>query len=424
MSIAEDLLDMTRSVTRKWTKQRKAEERNSRARAARQYIYSDRVNFSDVADRVIPKGYLHASGEGHYSVAQRQMYYACREAFREATGRDIEADYFCQNLLVKYLNRHPVITAAWKITADPRGTLVIPNATHPVRIPVGTLSIDTHLRTHENNRNLDRVKDIPNGINIEWPSMAGGQRYKAVLYIEKEGFEPLLQEARISKRFEVAILSCKGQSVVAARKFVDHVCRVNGGVPLFVVHDFDKYGFEISECLTRVSDAAALTDRVKYEFQNKINVTDLGLRLADVEKYDLQSEFVVFKGNFSADSICTEEEQEFLRSNRRVELNAFTSPQFIEWLESKLVAHGLGKRLVPNDGVLAHAYRRAVVVARINTAMKAARADAIKRAADLEAPKSLRRAIQQAMKDDPELTWDRALYAIEESKLSDADGGS
>jgi hypothetical protein len=194
--------------------------------------------------------------------------------------------------------------------------------------------------------------------------------FDKILYIEKEGFEPLLEDAKIAERYELAVLSCKGQSVVAARKFVDHVCREDGGVPLFVVHDFDKYGFEISECLIRVSGAALENNLVKYQFDNKIRVSDLGLRLADVDKYQLQSEHVMFKGDFAWNSICTADEQAYLRSNRRVELNAFTSPEFIEWLEGKLMALGLGKRLIPADDVLVAAYRRAKMVARMNAQIR------------------------------------------------------
>ena len=58
---------------------------------------------------------------------------------------------------------------------------------------------------------------ITASLSASWPSLPAGQRYQAVLYIEKEGFEPLLEEAKIAERFDVAILSCKGQSVVAAR---------------------------------------------------------------------------------------------------------------------------------------------------------------------------------------------------------------
>src|SRR5262249_40146223 len=158
----------------------------------------------------------------------------------------------------------------------------------------------------------------------------------AVLYIEKEGFEPILEEAKITERFDLAIMSCKGQSVVAARQFVDSVCAVGSGVPLLTVTDCDKAGFEIAQRLTRVSGWAEQNDRVTYRFRNYINVVHLGLRLADAEEYGLQDEDCEFSGGFAPDSIATEAEKEFLKSGRRVELNAFTSPQFVEWLEAKL----------------------------------------------------------------------------------------
>ena len=46
-------------------------------------------------------------------------------------------------------------------------------------------------------------------------------RFSGFLYIEKEGFEPLLSHARIAERFDLAIMSCKGMSVTAARELVD-----------------------------------------------------------------------------------------------------------------------------------------------------------------------------------------------------------
>lgn len=149
------------------------------------------------------------------------------------------------------LRRRPG-TSDWRVTADPRGTLLIPNTHQETRIPCGTLDIDRHLRTMNDDEPLEQMLTVP----WQWPSVAAGQRFRAVLYIEKEGFEPLLRQTRIAERFEIAVLSCKGQSVAAARKYVDHVCHVNGGVPLFVVHDFDVFGFFISARLTTVSDAS------------------------------------------------------------------------------------------------------------------------------------------------------------------------
>ncbi|MEX0937326.1 MAG: hypothetical protein WDZ59_05655 [Pirellulales bacterium] len=413
MSITgEDILKVTQSVTKKWTKQRKAEERGSRT--PRMYAYSDRVNFSDVAAHILPKAYEKASGGGKYSVSKRQLYYASREAFKEATGRPIEYPYFAQTLLVQYLNRTPV-TGAWKVTADPRGNLTIPNSHSEIRVPCGTLAIERHLREAAGEIAFD--DDIGDSLPIEWPSKAEGQRYQAVLYIEKEGFEPLLKEARIAEQFDLAIMSCKGQSVVAARQFVDHACRVDGGVPLLVVHDFDKHGFEISQRLTSISDWADDNDRVAYYFENEINVTDLGLRLDDVHKYELQSETCKPARKFAKDLICTDDEKTFLKSGTRVELNAFSSPQFVEWLEGKLTEQGLNKRLVPRDNVLKVAYRRAIALAKINSALEDAVEQATNDAEQTRVPKTLRRQLRKAMAESPAIAWDGALYKLVKDTL-------
>src|SRR5262245_64921846 len=112
MSItAAAIMGIISQVTKEWTKQRKAEERNSRARDSREHVYSGRVNFSDVAHMILPGGYAHASGNGRYTVDKRQFFYAVRDQFLAETGREITADYFSQNLLVKYMNQHPEETA-------------------------------------------------------------------------------------------------------------------------------------------------------------------------------------------------------------------------------------------------------------------------------------------------------------------------
>src|SRR5262245_31147241 len=103
---AADILKATRSVTKEWTRQRKAEERGTRSRGSRQYVYSDRVNFTDVADLILLGAYEHASGGGRYTVARRQMFYSSRDEFKERTGRELEYNYFSQTLLRQYMNRH------------------------------------------------------------------------------------------------------------------------------------------------------------------------------------------------------------------------------------------------------------------------------------------------------------------------------
>jgi hypothetical protein len=417
--ITDAFKKVTRDVTKKWAKQRKAEDRGNRNRSSRVHIYSDRVAFTDAARKILPAGYLHASGNGKYTVDKRQFYYAVRDQFLKATGREITADYFSQTLLVQYMNRHPRETAHWKITASPRGTLTIPNTGEDTltRIPCGTIAIEAHLRGAK--KPIAPFDGLDKLFRVQWPSLAEGQRYQGVLYIEKEGFDPQLREARIAERFDIAIVSCKGQSVAAARRFVDHVCSVGGGVPLFVAHDLDKSGFEISQRLTTVSDHAVEKGLVKYWFQNEIDVTDLGLRLKDAEEYDLKTEYVEFNGHFADDSIATKEEREFLRSHRRVELNAFTAPQFIEWLVKKLSQY-LPGRLIPDDKILTDAYRRALALVRINQAVEESSKKAIEEAQAAEIPNDLREKLVGMMvdnKEDSSEAWDAALYKMVKEQL-------
>ena len=420
-NIADDLAKCVLGATKKYTKQRKAEMRDSRAHSNRRHMYARvRVPHTDVAHGILPEAYKHASGGGTLPVAKRQLYYAAREMFRKATGREITYQRFAA-LVVQYVNTHPSSTASWRLTADPRGTLLIPNAWQETRIPCGTTDIDDHLHgiNTESLCNVERLPSVPK----QWPSLAPGQRYRAVLYIEKEGFEPLLRQARIAERFEIAVLSCKGQSVVAARKFVDQVCRVDGGVPLFVVHDFDVFGFFIGARLTSVSEEAEEQGRVAYRFRNEINVTDFGLRLADAQKYNLVDEECKSPEHIDTDLGCTQEEKDFLLSGRRIELNAFSSPQFVEWLEGKLREAGITERMMPDDDVLNAAYREALITVRVNAAIRSVHRRAAEDARAARLPKKLADKVRASMakRDEP---WDLALQRIAAQRIKRHRGGS
>jgi hypothetical protein len=132
------------------------------------------------------------------------------------------------------------------------------------------------------------------------------------------------------------------------------------------------------------------------------------LRLSDVEQYGLTGEDCGFSGRFASDSIATEEEQDFLASGRRVELNEFTSPQFIEWLEAKLT-QSLPHRLIPSDDILEDAYRRALAVASLNRTIERVSDRVIEKAKAASIPKSLRRKLARRLSASS-AAWDEVLY--------------
>jgi hypothetical protein len=185
--------------------------------------------------------------------------------------------------------------------------------------------------------------------------------FRALFFIEKKGFAPILKAAQIEQKFDIAIMSTKGMSVTAARHLIDTMC-AEYDIPLLILHDFDKSGFSIAGTLQR--------DTRRYVFQNSIEIVDLGLSLADVEAMGLQSEYQHYpkgsryaleenlrtNGASEAEIAFMFRDFDALRSTRRVELNAMTSPQFIAFIERKLRENNVAK-IVPDRELLAEAYR-------------------------------------------------------------------
>lgn len=412
MSLISDLKKITTSVLKNWTAQRKREERDSRARYSRSaYMHSDRVFQKDVAWQVIPKAYAKASSGGKLPAHARQIFYAARPEIQEQTGRPLKSVYFTQTLLPMYINEHPE-AADWWVVYDARGGLIVPHTKE--RIPLGTLEVDNYLKAIRSHR-VDAF-DFHASFDTSFPTKGPAHRVSAILFIEKEGFSELFKAVKLAERYDLAIMSSKGQSVIAARRLVDELCAVDDGVPLLVAHDFDKAGLEISQNLTAVSEAARESNRVRYEFANDLNVIDLGIRLADVEKWGLESESVSFKGDFGSDSIATPAEQKFLRGNERVELNAFTSEDFIAWIEVKLQEHGI-KKVIPDADTLADAYRRAYLIASINRRVEDFVDDAQRESDEVAVPENLSGQVQQMIGKNPSRPWDAVLAEIAEEQL-------
>ena len=137
---------------------------------------------------------------------------------------------------------------------------------------------------------------------------------------------------------------------------------------------------------------------------------DLGLRLEDVDGLETEDVYVESpKARWNLqENGATPEEIDFLLE-QRVELNAFASDEFIEWIEGKL---GIAK-VVPGGDTLADAYRRmrkqALVQERINEAL-----NELEEAEPVPVPGDLIGRIKERQSDDPTLRWDAVLREIAE----------
>ena len=100
-------------------------------------------------------------------------------------------------------------------------------------------------------------------------------------------------------------------------------------------------------------------------------------------------------------------------SGRRVELNAMTSRQLIDWLEAKLEEHGVEK-VIPDEATLGIAWQRALMIAQVNEAVDAVGKEFKKKrkTKKRKAPRDLTKRLRDLLRRRPELPWDKALVQI------------
>jgi DNA topoisomerase VI subunit B len=398
------IADAIQSVTKEWTKQSKAEHREASARARRieRLTRRRKVSIKEAAYAVMARAYLEASAGGTLPATATQIMYAARGQIQGATGKQLNRQYFNQTLLPAFLEDHPEMTAQWDVTYDDRGRLIDPHTDETIGL--GTKSVRQYLaRVGDPEFRQPNVREA--GVITRGPH--GG--YGSLFYIEKEGFLDLLNHVQLAQRYDIAIMSCKGTSVTAARRLADRLCHTYR-IPLFVLHDFDKAGLTILGTLRR--------DTHRYSFENDIQVIDLGLRLEDIEQLGIEerAEDVFDRGqdekraaNMRKNGATDAEIQFLLR--RRVELNALPSDRLVRFIEDKLQVHGV-KKIVPDGKLLGDAFQlfhrgrqvEAVVeheLARIQTT-------------DCAVPANLDELVRAELGREPTLRWDAAVRRIVE----------
>jgi hypothetical protein len=376
------------------------------------------VTIKDAVYAVMPQAYMDASDGGRLPAPARQIAYACRRL--TGLGDKLQIDYVLKGqgggLLTLYLAEHPDTTADWDVARDARGTFVEPHTN--TSVPLGTLAVRAYL----DGRPYWASSYSPPQFALDFPTHGPENRFDAILYVEKEGFAEQLAAARVQERWDIAVASCKGYSVHAARRLV-RALHDRYDVPILVAHDFDKAGIGIFDTLGNVGDfvdigvrlddvhderwgLAAMSEPVTYGKEGKTdprpNLTRRGAT-ADEVRYLCETDHVPFHG-------------------RRVELNALVGRTFIEWLEHKLEAHGVTK-VIPDEQTVERAYRRAFELETINRAIRAAHRDAAERAARVTIPADLLTQVENSLDMHPELPWDDVVAAIAEAQAgTDIDG--
>jgi hypothetical protein len=403
-NIANDILDAVEIATSKWTRQKKSEERHPgmiRYRSSRM-TREPRTTQKEAAWQIMEAAYMAASGNGTLPALARQIFYQARPKIMAMTeDKELQYGYFSQTLLPDYIEEHGV---DWNVVYDARGHFEEPHTNR--RIGCGTIEVGNYLHAM---KEPDIVPAEFSDSNIDIIGPSGN--LSAVLFCEKEGFNPLFKAVNLANRFDLMIISTKGVSVTAARQLIDNICG-DYDLALFVLHDFDVAGFLILGTLQR--------DTRRYQFSNAVEVIDLGLRLGDIAGLEREPAAAtrtsadILRGQL-AENGATEAEVAILL-NERVELNATTSDALVAMIERKLKAYGLGK-VIPDDDLLGKTYQ-----AFHHSQQLRERFEEIKdefEDTEIEVPKDLKKKVRAVLDKHDDLRWDDAIQIVlDETRLN------
>ena len=254
----------------------------------------------------IPSAAHRQSQGGRLPFGQRKLFYVVRDAIALP---DLNWGTFTK-YVKEYEETHGDIPMMVK---DPRGTLYHPHTGE--EIPLGTLAVQSYARP-------------------PWT-------FSRILYIEKEGFAPLLKAVQWGERWDCAVASTKGQTVRALRDLFGLLGAHAEPIEFYCVHDADGYGTQIFATLK--AEAAKRGCRVVDLGLNPDEVVDLGLDPEELDKPPSQ-----------IGPHVSRRERAWIREHR-FELDNL--PDFIGWLDSKMSEHTSGK-LIPPNAVLRKEYIR------------------------------------------------------------------
>jgi DNA topoisomerase VI subunit B len=412
-------------VTKEWAaiKRKREREQHTAARQAEEQLREgrqrDRITIEQAASRVMAKAYRTAALGPDGSllpVKARQIMYAARGAILELTGlSEFNDNNFTQKLLPAYIREHPEECASWDVIYDARGHLTEPFTGYSMGI--GTMEVRVYLKEIAAYDAMNGKLDVPvPEISMQYHTRGPRNRYGALLFVEKEGFNELFKRVRLDESYDMANTSSKGMGSTSVRQLFEQLALLYSDLKILVLHDFDKSGFSIAGTLQRSTE--------RFQFKHPPEIINLGLRLEDVESYGLASEPVDYKSdpgpNLSRNG-ATAAEIQFLRGEpytymdkgkrkqgfhgQRVELNAFTNSQMLEWLEGKLMEHGVEK-VIPDDATLARDYRRKVGLREYQRLIEEAKPKAEEKERNAKVPKNLRQRIKRRLKENPSLAWD------------------
>jgi hypothetical protein len=282
-----------------------------------------------------------ATGDGQYTTTARQVFYAIRKLVINDYGivLDGRTDFstLTQVVITTMFERHPELED--RIYFERRGFYL--DIETGEEIPMNTQRVNefSNTLTGRNRCNVDMVpgRYSPAKQTFNYPYELA---VSSVLFVEKQGFTEVFKKSGILDELNLGLISSQGFGTRAIKKMIqDFIAR---GINVYALTDCDLAGQVIGERLIDGSNT----------FKEKLDIKVIGLTFADVlalDKIDDAEEYTSTKSYVNVLDRMNQAEKDFflkkktsgmdgkdLFTYRRVELNALTMPELLDFIRSKI----------------------------------------------------------------------------------------
>ena len=174
--------------------------------------------------------------------------------------------------------------------------------------------------------------------------------FHKLAYIEKEGANEALKDDGWLERHDCSVMSSKGYGTRAAKDLIDKLAKHKEPITVYAVTDADAFGTMIQQTLQEATMARkARHIKIIHLGLHPWEAVEMGLEIEtpksdddDEDKRKPVADYVKAadaSGEYNGEPIAPPPDggtwEEWLQTHR-IELNAMTTPAFIEWLNRKM----------------------------------------------------------------------------------------
>ena len=324
-----------------------------------------------------------SGGKKQYRFNARQLFYALRPIVMAEMGQELKIGNFT-SIITDHEAENGEIPLMYR---EPRGSITHPHSGETITL--GTLMVETYERP-------------------VWS-------FNKLLYIEKEGSQEALKQDGWMERHDCAVMSSKGFSTRAARDLIDKLAEHDEPIKVFCAHDADASGTMIYQ---------TLQEETRARGARKIEIINIGLEPWEALRMGLEVETIEIGKTRkpTADYVALYDDDndwdQWLQTHR-VELNAMTTPQLIEWLDEKMETYGDGKLIPPQDVLVdelmaetKNRLTRQITASILEEAGLEAQVAAAMAALSPPNGDDLTRGVAEMFKDQPEADWRAHIGAV------------